>query len=202
MKSLLKTFRTFKKLSAIKDPEERYVTLQLMKSFPSGEYAVLSDLLVPYSGRIGSSQIDHVVVSVYGIFCIETKSHVGWILGSKVRKLFTQVLYKKRYRIQPNPVEQNKTHIKALQEILGDKVKVPIVNIVVFPSANKFFIDGYDNVGSMNDLIATISAYSAKVYRYNEAKDIIELIGKYNMKHSAARAYHIRAVSAVHVRSS
>lgn len=202
MKSLVKAFRNFKKLSAIKDPEERYVTLQLIKSFPTGEYAVLSDLLVPYSGRIGTSQIDHVVVSIYGIFCIETKSHVGWIFGSKVRKLFTQVLYKKRYRIQPNPVEQNKTHIKALQEVLGDRVKAPIVNIVVFPSANKFFINGYDNVGSMNDLISTISAYNTKVYRYSEAKDIIELISKSNMKHAAARAYHVRAIAALHSHTS
>lgn len=202
MKSLFRTFHNLKKISNVTDAEERYVALQLVRSFPSGDYAVLNNVLLPYSGRIGSSQIDHVVVSIYGIFCIETKSHAGWIFASKVRKLFTQVLYKSRYRIQPNPVEQNKTHVKALQEVLTDRVKAPIVNIVVFPSADKFFIDGYNNVGSMNDLINTIAEYSEKVYRYSEAKDIIEQISKYNMKHSAAHAYHVHAVSAFHTHTS
>ena len=201
MKSIFRTFRDLKKISNVTDAEERYVALQLMKSLPADDYAVLNNVLIPYSGNIGTSQIDHIVVSVYGIFCIETKSHKGWIFGSKVRKLFTQVLYKNRYRIQPNPVEQNKTHIKALREILGKKVKVPIVNIVAFPSADKFFIDGYENVGSLNDLINTIAQYSDKIYRYSEAKEIIESICTYNMKHSSAHAYHTHAVSVAYAHS-
>ena len=30
----------------------------------------------------GSTQIDHIVVSLYGIFVIETKNYKGWITGS------------------------------------------------------------------------------------------------------------------------
>ncbi|MEO5950625.1 MAG: nuclease-related domain-containing protein [Candidatus Saccharimonadales bacterium] len=198
MKSLFRTPHNINKISYFADIDERYVELQLTKSFPAGDYAVLNDILLPYDGRIGSSQIDHIVVSLYGIFCIETKSHLGWIYASKVRKLFTQVLFKSRFNIQPNPVEQNNAHIKALLAVLGSKVKSPIVNVVVFPSAGKFFIDGYDNIGSMNDLINTITGYDQKVYRYSEAKTIIETISKCNMKHAAARGYHAHAVNALY----
>ena len=197
----MKLFRTLKnrrKISHVTDAEERYVALQLMKNFPSGEYAVISNVLIPYNNRVGTSQIDHIVVSVHGIFCIETKSHKGWILGSRARKIFTQVLYRKKYPIKPNPVLQNETHIKALKELLGKRVKAPIVNVVVFPSADKFIMDGYDNVGSMNDLYETISSCHDKVYLFSEAKEIIETIAKANMKYPEAHAYHARNIRAAH----
>jgi restriction system protein len=178
------------------------VALQLMRNFTSGDYAVISNVLIPYSGRIGTSQIDHIVVSIYGIFCIETKSHKGWILGSKARGIFTQVLYRNKYPIVPNPVTQNETHINALKELLGNKVKAPIVNIVVFPSADKFIMDGYENVGSMNDLYDIISSRHGKVYLYKEAKEIIDSISKANMKHPEVHAYHARHVRNVYASRS
>ena len=194
----LKTFKNRKKISHVSDAEERYVALQLMRNFSSGDYAVISNVLMPYSGRIGTSQIDNIVVSIYGIFCIETKSHKGWILGSKVRGIFTQVLYRNKYPIVPNPVTQNETHINALKELLGNKVKAPIVNIVVFPSADKFIMEGYENVGSMNDLYDIISSRHGKVYLYKEAKEIIDSISKANMKYPEAHAYHARNVRNVY----
>ena len=41
------------------------------------EYKVFNDVLIR-TGR-GSSQIDHIVISIYGIFVIETKNYSGWI---------------------------------------------------------------------------------------------------------------------------
>ena len=195
---LFRAYQNRKKISHVSNKEERYVALQLMKSFPSGEYRVLSNVLIPFKGRIGTSQIDHIVVSIYGIFCIETKSHKGWIFGSKVRKIFTQHLFRKNYPIIPNPVIQNETHIRALNELLLQKIKAPIVNIVVFPSADKFIMDGYDNVGSVNDLYETIATRHEKVYQFSEAKEIIETLAKANMKHPDSHAYHVQAVKAAY----
>src|ERR1035438_10410374 len=45
------------------------------------------------------TQIDHIIVSRYGIFCLETKSHCGWIFGSTSDRYWTQVIYKNRYRM-------------------------------------------------------------------------------------------------------
>jgi restriction system protein len=43
-------------------------------------YRRIDDVIVPASN--GTTQIDHVIVSVYGIFVIETKNIKGWIFGS------------------------------------------------------------------------------------------------------------------------
>lgn len=43
----------------------------------SDEYVIFNDLLFESNGR--STQIDHVVVSPYGVFVIETKGHVSFI---------------------------------------------------------------------------------------------------------------------------
>jgi hypothetical protein len=198
MKSLFRTFHNLRKISNVVDAEERYVALQLIKSLPNHDYAVMNNVLLPNKGRIGTSQIDHIIVSVYGVFCIETKSHKGWIFGSKIRKIFTQVLYRSKYRIVPNPVEQNNTHIRTLIDLLKPLLKEPIINIVVFPSAEKFVIDGYENVGSMNDVINAIASHTDKTYRYAEAREMIETICKYDFKHPVAHAQHAERVRAVH----
>ena len=66
----------------------------------------------------GTTQIDHVIVSIYGIFVIETKNFGGWIFGNESDKNWTQVLYGKKSKFQ-NPLHQNYRHIKCLSEFLN-----------------------------------------------------------------------------------
>ncbi|MDH5510892.1 MAG: NERD domain-containing protein [Nitrospinota bacterium] len=54
----------------------------------------------------GTTQIDHIIVSRYGIFVVETKNMRGWIFGSKEQKLWTQMIYKHKNTFQ-NPLHQN-----------------------------------------------------------------------------------------------
>lgn len=65
----------------------------------------------------GTTQIDHVLLSVYGIFVIETKNYKGWIYGGATQKQWTQVLFGKKSQFQ-NPLHQNYKHTKALSEYL------------------------------------------------------------------------------------
>jgi hypothetical protein len=67
--------------------------------------------------NIESTQIDHIFVSKYGIFVVETKNYKGWIFGNEKQAQWTQKLYKKSYRFQ-NPLRQNYKHQKALQALL------------------------------------------------------------------------------------
>ncbi|MEO5913818.1 MAG: nuclease-related domain-containing protein [Luteolibacter sp.] len=46
-------------------------------------YQTFHDLYLPRPDGQGSTQIDHVVVSPFGIFVIETKNYRGWIFGSE-----------------------------------------------------------------------------------------------------------------------
>ena len=66
----------------------------------------------------GTTQIDHVFLSPYGIFVLETKNMSGWIFGSEKQAQWTQKLYKRTFKFQ-NPLRQNYKHTKAIQELLG-----------------------------------------------------------------------------------
>lgn len=69
------------------------------------DYIVINNLKLNTKGTI--SQIDHLVVSNYGIFVIETKNYKGWILGNEDSQNWTQVIYKYKNKFY-NPVLQNR----------------------------------------------------------------------------------------------
>lgn len=60
-----------------------------------------------------TTQIDHIVVSIHGIFVIETKNYKGWIYGNSNNEYWTQNIYGNKYSLY-NPLLQNKNHIKSL----------------------------------------------------------------------------------------
>jgi len=57
------------------------------------QYAVFHDLYLPRPDGKGTAQIDHVVVSPFGIFVIETKNMAGWIFGDERSRQWTQSIY-------------------------------------------------------------------------------------------------------------
>ncbi|MDY0196130.1 MAG: NERD domain-containing protein [Sulfurovaceae bacterium] len=77
-----------------------------------------------------TTQIDHILVSKYGIFIIETKNMKGWIFGGEHQKEWTQQNFKQKYKFQ-NPIHQNYRHAKALEEIL-ELPSSMFVSIIVF----------------------------------------------------------------------
>ena len=83
-----------------------------------GIYQAFHDLYVPQPDGDGTTQIDHVVVSAFGIFVIETKNYGGWIFGSERQRQWTQQIYRNKFRFQ-NPLHQNKLHVTALMNYLG-----------------------------------------------------------------------------------
>ena len=79
----------------------------------------------------GTTQIDHIIVSIYGVFVLETKNMTGWIFGSERNKTWTQIIYKKKQAFQ-NPIHQNYKHVKTLQAFLDlpDEAFFSLVNFV------------------------------------------------------------------------
>ena len=88
----------------------------LENALPTDDYICLHDVTLP--GPSGTTQIDHVVVSRYGIFVIETKHMSGWIFGSARDAQWTQTFHRRKHRFQ-NPLRQNFAHVKALAAVLG-----------------------------------------------------------------------------------
>lgn len=93
------------------------------------EYHVIDDVLFMSNGR--STQMDHIVVSPYAVFVIETKGNKGWILGGENSEYWTQIIYKRKSTFY-NPIQQNNGHIRFLKFLLKDLGYIPFVPIVVF----------------------------------------------------------------------
>ncbi|MFP8967815.1 nuclease-related domain-containing protein [Pokkaliibacter sp. CJK22405] len=84
-----------------------------------------------------TTQIDHVLISPYGIFVIESKHYSGWIFAQEHDARWTQVLNKKRTPFQ-NPIRQNYRHVKAIQQLFDFLPPEQIVSLVVFSGSAKF----------------------------------------------------------------
>jgi len=80
-------------------------------------YRTLGDIYLPRPDGMGTTQIDHIVISQFGIFVIETKNYKGWIFGHEKQPQWTQQIYKAKHRFQ-NPLHQNSLHVKALELFL------------------------------------------------------------------------------------
>ena len=96
---------------------EKIVSLGAMLALPSSIYVPFHN--VTLSTPDGMTQTDHVFVSHYGVFVVETKNMSGWIFGSDKDKRWTQVFTNgKKSRFQ-NPLRQNYKHVKAVEEALS-----------------------------------------------------------------------------------
>lgn len=94
---------------------ERRVARKLHQALDASQYRILNDVTLP--ARDGTTQIDHVVLSRFGVFVIETKNMSGWIFGAEDQALWTQAVYRKKSRFQ-NPLRQNYGHVRTLQDLL------------------------------------------------------------------------------------
>lgn len=108
-----------------------------VKLYLKEKYIVLNDCTLPDDEK-GTTQIDHILLSPYGIFVIETKNYKGWIFGGEHQKTWTQKLFKQSFKFQ-NPLHQNYKHVKVLQSVLQDIVDVDYIHsAVVFMSECEF----------------------------------------------------------------
>ena len=107
------------------------------------EYRLLEDVI--FKTPKGTTQIDHIVVSKYGVFAIETKNYIGNIYGDDNREKWKQVIVNKvRYQRNPwkeytyvtknefyNPVKQTLAHTYAIKKAL-QVLHAPVIPILVF----------------------------------------------------------------------
>ena len=97
---------------------ETVINVAMWLKLEKNVYHRLNSITLPRANG-GSTQIDHIIVSVYGIFVIETKNYKGWIYGSEKQKQWTQAFPNgSKYKFQ-NPLHQNYLHIKTLADLLG-----------------------------------------------------------------------------------
>ena len=132
----------------------------ILSRLPRDKYQIMNDLLIHHANG-HTSQIDHVVVSEYGIFVIETKNYSGWIYGGANSEYWTQNIYGKKYQLY-NPIQQNQGHVRALRRILKDLPSDMFISIVAFSRRATLKNRYLDNVVYWNQINRVIQSYSQK----------------------------------------
>jgi hypothetical protein len=111
-------------------------TLQCLADL-GDDWVVLHDVNVPTAS--GSTQLDVVLVSPYGVWCLEIKAWAGRVYGQEDERSWTQVKLYGRKAIKErrdNPVQQNAYHCRALSAyVAGLGYAAPVRSIVVFTEA-------------------------------------------------------------------
>ena len=106
---------------------EKMTAVGMFLSLDKSTYRRFHDVII--NAPDGTTQIDHVIISPYGIFVLETKNMKGWIFGSEKGAKWTQSLYKQKHTFQ-NPLRQNYRHTKCLSEFL--ELPHEIMHSIVF----------------------------------------------------------------------
>jgi len=94
---------------------EFIVNMLLQYKLDQDIYHLFKNVTLPTEND--STQIDHIIVSVFGVFVIETKNMRGRIYGKPNDPMWTQQIYNHKNKFQ-NPLRQNYKHIKTLQKLL------------------------------------------------------------------------------------
>jgi restriction system protein len=136
------------------------------------EYHLIKNVTLPTED--GTTQIDHIIVSDYGIFVIETKNMKGWIFGNPNQRTWTQKIYKHSNKFQ-NPLHQNYKHVKTLESLLGLK-EDQVHSLVVFVGDSTFKTEMPENVMHARGYIRYIKSKKAYVLSPVEVKKIISKI--------------------------
>lgn len=154
-------------------------------------YKVINNLMLEVEGK--TSQIDHVVISNYGIFVIETKNYKGWILGDEYSDYWTQVIYKRKEKLY-NPIKQNYGHVKALRECLKEYNNVPMHPIVVFTTKADLKIDVTSDVAYTVNLLRTIRKYQSECVSDDLRDKIFNYMTSTNIQSKGTLKKHVESI--------
>jgi hypothetical protein len=169
----------------------------------SDEYNVFDDVIL--TTERGTTQIDHIVVSKYGVITIETKNYRGDIYGDDERKEWTQIIvtkvkYARSWKTYTyvtknrfyNPVKQAYMHAFEMKNKLSDWPKLKIVPIVVFTGrANLKEVHTKNIVIYDDELLDTILGYDVVRLSDEEVNDITYILNHKNMRNLIDDKTHV-----------
>lgn len=172
---------------------EKRVANKLDK-LPEDKYRVLNDVMIRTPK--GTSQIDHIVVSIYGIFVIETKFYNGWIFGGEHAEYWTQNIYGEKNSFY-NPILQNGGHVRVLRKTLQDFGDLPFFPIVTFSEQADLKINVSEAcVIYWSQILSTIRRYSKERLTMKQVNEIYNFIDKIKLdtKEKETNREHIRDI--------
>lgn len=173
----------------------------------SDEYTILNDIV--FQNERGTAQIDHIVVSKYGIFTIETKNYRGDIYGNDDRTEWTQMIITKvRYRRKwwkeytyvtknhlYNPVKQSFGHAYRIKEELTKYPDMYVTPIVTFVGdCNLTGVNTKHHVVYGEDLAPLIRSFQKVRYNEEVVQYIIDTLLISNVRDTVKNKEHVNNI--------
>ena len=159
-----------------------------LEKLPKDKYKVLHDIMIKIDNK--THQIDHIVVSTYGIFVIETKNYGGLITGSSNNNNWCMHLGKNKYYFN-NPIHQNYGHIVALEKLLGIE-ESKFISIISMSNKAKIKVQE-KNVITLDYLVSTINNYKNLILDIN-INEITNKIKSNNITDKELRKIHVKNI--------
>lgn len=151
---------------------EFLVNFLLSKFLDKKQYQLIKNITLPTDD--GTTQIDHIVVSQFGLFVIETKNMKGWIFGTAKQKQWTQKIFKASFKFQ-NPLHQNYKHTQTLASCLN-LANEQIYSVVVFIGNSTFKTKMPENVTYARGCVKYIKSKQEIQFTTGQVADIVEKI--------------------------
>lgn len=167
---------------------EFWLKLEL-KKLPKNKYKLLNNIMV--EDEKGTHQIDHVVISKYGIFVIEMKNYYGLIIGNQYKEKWYQYLGKRKYPFH-NPMYQNYGHVKTLSIALNLSEEL-FIPITCFSNQVKLKVTSNKPVVQVDTINRNILKYTEEIITCN-LNELSLKIENMNILDKAKRKEHVKNI--------
>jgi len=161
---------------------EFMVNLSVRWFLDKSRYHLIKNVTLPTED--GTTQIDHVLVSEFGVFVVETKNMKGRIFGGTHQRFWTQKIYHSSHKFQ-NPLHQNYKHVKTLQTLLG-LGDHQVHSLVVFVGDSTFKTPMPENVTQGLGYLRYIKSKTDRVLSLEEVAEASEKVASGRLKASFA----------------
>ncbi len=153
-------------------------------------YHLVRNITLPAAG--GTTQIDHIIVSQYGVFVVETKNMNGWIFGTERDNQWTQSFGRRTFKFQ-NPLRQNYKHTRTLADML-DLPHDVMKSVIIFIGDAKLKKDVPENVIT-HGYIRYIRQHRDRLLSDEQVQGVVAAIAAGRLMPGAAtHAMHVRNV--------
>lgn len=153
-----------KKKFFLQNRGEAIVSRALRLNFVPPDFHLLNHITLMLED--GTTQIDHILVSRFGVFVIETKDYSGWIFANANHEKWTQVKWPRKSRFQ-NPIFQNARHVRAVRNLLDFLPPDFVKSVVVFAGSAQFKTDMPSGVFTVPRLIDYLRGTTEEVLSLN-----------------------------------
>lgn len=171
-----------------------YEISSVLKSLPDC-YHIMNNILL--KTKKGSTQLDHVIVSPFGVFVVETKNHKGMIFGDTMGRVWTQVLRNGAHNTFYSPVLQNAGHMENLYRHIGLKREL-MTGMIVFtnPEADLRNVNCPFCMRT-ESLYEAILSYDRQVFTEKQMYEVIKRIDSVNTSSYLNDRKHVEYVKSI-----